>query len=47
MSAPTKEVMAKYLQLNHWNQYLFNNGIITQKEYLKMAEKIRNKYSVA
>lgn len=47
MDIPTKETMAKYLQLQYWNRYLYDNGIITQREYLQMAGKIRRKYPVA
>lgn len=47
MNIPAKETMAKYLQLQYWNKYLYSNGIITQREYLQMAEKIRQKYKVA
>ena len=46
MNAPTKETMAKYLQLTHWNKLLYEKGVITQREYLKMANMIRQKYPV-
>ena len=29
--------------LNYFNRYLFENGIITEKEYEKMVEKIANR----
>lgn len=47
MDMPSKETMAKYLQLQYWNKLLYDNGTITQREYLQMAEKIRRKYPVA
>lgn len=46
MNAPTKETMAKYLQLTHWNKLLYEKGVITQREYLRMANMIRQKYPV-
>ena len=42
----TRETMAKYLQLTHWNKLLYEKGIITHWEYLKMANMIRQKYPV-
>ena len=42
----TRETMAKYLQLTHWNRLLYEKGIIIQREYLKMANMIRQKYPV-
>ena len=42
----TRETMAKYLQLTHWNKLHYEKGIITQREYLKMANMIRQKYPV-
>mgnify|MGYP006967136383 CR=1 FL=1 len=42
-----KETMAKHLQLQYWNKLLFENGTITQKEYLQMADAIRRTYPVA
>ena len=42
----TRETMTKYLQLTHWNKLLYEKGIITQREYLKMASMIRQKYPV-
>ena len=42
----TRETMAKYLQLTHWNKLLYEKCIITQREYLKMANMIRQKYPV-
>ena len=42
----TREIMTKYLQLTHWNKLLYEKGIITQREYLKMANMIRQKYPV-
>ena len=46
MNAPSKETMAKYLQLTHWNKLLYEKGVITQREYLRMANTIRQKYPV-
>ena len=46
MNAPTKETMAKYLQLTHWNKLLYEKGVITQREYLRMTNMIRQKYPV-
>lgn len=46
MSTPTKETMAKYLQLQYWNKYLLQQGIISQREYLHIAGQIRQKYPV-
>lgn len=46
MTAPSKETLAKYLQLTHWNKLLYEKGVITQREYLKMANMIRQKYPV-
>lgn len=46
MNTPTKETMAKYLQLQHWNKLLYEKGIITHREYLQMASMIRHKYPV-
>ena len=31
---------AEDMWLNYFNQYLFENGTITEKEYKKMVEKI-------
>ena len=31
---------AEDMWLNYFNQYLFENGTITEKEYKKMIEKI-------
>lgn len=47
MDTPSKETMAKYLQFQYWNKLLYENGTITQKEYLQMAAAIRHKYPVA
>jgi hypothetical protein len=47
MDTPSKETMAKYLQLQYWNKLLYENGTITRKEYLKMADAIRRRYPVA
>lgn len=47
MNTPSKETMAKYLQLQYWNKLLYENGTITQKEYLQMADIIRRRYPVA
>jgi len=46
MNTPSKETMAKFLQLQHWNKLLYENGTISQKEYLQMAEKIRRRYPI-
>ena len=46
MDTPSKKTMAKYLQLQYWNKLLYDNGTITQREYLQMVEKIRRKYPV-
>ena len=46
MNTPSKETMAKYLQLTHWNKLLYEKGVITQREYLRMANMIRQKYPV-
>lgn len=46
MNTPMKETLAKYLQLQYWNKFLYENGTITQKEYLQMADRIRRKYPV-
>lgn len=46
MKAPDKETMKKYLQLQYWNQYLRQQGVISQREYLQMANLIRKRYSV-
>lgn len=46
MNTPTKETLAKYLQLQHWNKILYEKGVITQREYLRMANMIRQKYPV-
>lgn len=46
MDTPSKETMAKYLQLQYWNKLLYGNGIISQREYLQIAEKIRRRYPV-
>ena len=42
----TQETMAKYWLLTHWNKPLCEESIITQREYLKMANMIRQKYPV-
>lgn len=47
MDTPSKETMAKYLQLQYWNKLLYEKGTITQKEYLQMADVIRRRYPVA
>lgn len=47
MDTPSKETMAKYLQLQYWNKLLYENGTISQKEYLKMVDTIRRRYPVA
>ena len=47
MDTPSKETMAKHLQLQYWNKLLYENGTISQKEYLQMAERIRQRYPVA
>lgn len=47
MDIPAKETMAKYLQLQYWNKLLYDSGTISRKEYLMMAEKIRQRYSIA
>lgn len=47
MDTPSKETMAKYLQLQYWNKLLYEKGTITQKEYLQMADAIRRRYPVA
>ena len=47
MEIPAKETMAKYLQLQYWNKLLYDSGTISRKEYLMMAEKIRQRYSIA
>ena len=44
MNTPTKETLAKYLQLQHWNKVLYEKVVITQREYLKMANMIRQSY---
>jgi len=46
METPTKETLVKYLQLQHWNKLLYENGTISQREYLQMAEKIRQRYPI-
>ena len=46
MNTPSKETMAKYLQLIYWNKLLYEKGVITQREYLRMANMIRQKYPV-
>ena len=35
-----KKRMAEDIWLNYFNQYLFENGTISEKEYKKMTEKI-------
>ena len=35
--------LSEDLWLNYFNQYLFENGTITEKEYKKMVEKIANR----
>lgn len=47
MVTPSKETMAKHLQLQYWNKILYENGTITQKEYLQMADMIRHRYPIA
>lgn len=47
MGAPAKETLIKYLQLQYWNKYLLERGIITQKEYLLMAGQIRKRYPIS
>lgn len=47
MEIPAKETMAKYLQLQYWNKLSYDSGTISRKEYLMMAEKIRQRYSIA
>jgi hypothetical protein len=47
MDTPSKETLAKYLQLQYWNKLLYENGTISQKEYLKMADAIRRRYPAA
>lgn len=47
MDTPSKEAMAKHLQLQYWNKLLYDKGTITQKEYLQMADAIRRRYPVA
>lgn len=46
MGLPAKDTMTRYLLLQYWNKYLMEKGIITHREYLQMAEKIRKKYPV-
>ena len=46
MNAPTKETMAKYLQLTPWNKLLYEKGVISQLDYLRMGKMIRQKYPV-
>jgi hypothetical protein len=46
MSNPTKESLAKYLKLKFFNQYLYEKGIISRREYLLMTEQIRRRYPV-
>ena len=31
--------------LNYFNRYLFSNGIISEKEYKRMTEKIAHRHS--
>ena len=47
MDTPSKENMAKHLQLQYWNKLLYDNGTITQKEYLQLADIIRRRYPIA
>jgi len=35
--------LSEDLWLNYFNQYLFENGTISEKEYRKMVEKIANR----
>lgn len=35
--------LSEDLWLNYFNQYLFESGTITEKEYKKMVEKIANR----
>lgn len=46
MNVPTKETMAKYLQLMYWNKYLYEHKVITQQDYLRMVQKIQLRYPV-
>ena len=39
--------LSEDLWLNFFNQYLFENGTITEKEYKKMVEKIANRKAKA
>ena len=38
-----ERLLSEDLWLNYFNQYLFENGTITEKEYKKMVEKIANR----
>ena len=46
MNTTSKETMAKYQQLTHWNKLLYEKGVITQREYHRMANMLRQKYPV-
>lgn len=46
MNTPTKEIMAKYLQLKSWNKLLLMQGIITEQEFRLMNAKIIERYPI-
>lgn len=46
MNTPTKETMAKYLQLKCWNKLLLTQEIITEQEFRQMNAKILERYPV-
>ena len=46
MNAPTKETMAKYLQLKSWNKLLLMQGVITEQEFRQMNTIIIERYPI-
>ena len=42
----TKENMVSYLQLMYWNRLMLKQGLITEKDFYRMAEQIRQRQPV-
>lgn len=39
-----RRAMARRLRMDYYNQILLDKGVLTQKEYLRMAQMICQKY---
>ena len=46
MTTPTKENLSSYLQLTYFNKVLLKQGLITEKDFYRMAEQIRKRHPV-